>query len=235
MGGLYMFINKTMGGIGMGQCETYRGTLIAAQDFQEKIIKSNIENQEIFMKELQEYLNRQDASGNFATFNYVFRKILKKHSEYMGLADGELVEKIKAKCEVIENGNERKKFRNRILGFLEESKSKPNRQCVIEVAIVLGFSLNDLEELLQKGLFQTTISYSNYKELIGAYCLVKQSSYNEYIYILNRFETEATDKQGEEEGIESKNVREIDSFVFQKEMKNIQKSFFNICLMYRIV
>ena len=126
--------------------ETYQGTLIAMQDFKERIVESNIEDQEKFMRELQEYLNSHDANGDFATFNYVFKQILKSNTEYRELSEESLKEKIKEKCDSVQDGKERKKFRNRIYGFLEESKSKPNRQCVIEVAVVLGLSLEELEE-----------------------------------------------------------------------------------------
>lgn len=206
---------------------TYKGTMIARRDFKEKIIESNIEDQEQFMKELQEYLNIHDATGNFATFNYVFNQILKKNTEFKELSEKDLKGKIKEKCDSVQDEKERKKFRNRIYGFLDESRSKPNRQCVIEVSVVLGLSLEELEELLQKGLFQTRISYSSYKELIAAYCLIKQFDYNVFTDLINRFETEAgkpeigMQKNKSNGELDGNGITPVDSLVFQNEMKNI--------------
>lgn len=211
----------------MAHKETYQGTLIAMQDFKERIVESNIEDQEKFMRELQEYLNSHDANGDFATFNYVFKQILKSNTEYRELSEESLKEKIKEKCDSVQDGKERKKFRNRIYGFLEESKSKPNRQCVIEVAVVLGLSLEELEELLQKGLFQTKISYSSYKELIAAYCLIKRIHYDVFKDLINRYETESgrleTGMQEKENNgeLEKNRIALVDSQVFQKKMENI--------------
>ena len=207
--------------------ETYQGTLIAMQDFKERIVESNIEDQEKFMRELQEYLNSHDANGDFATFNYVFKQILKSNTEYRELSEESLKEKIKEKCDSVQDGKERKKFRNRIYGFLEESKSKPNRQCVIEVAVVLGLSLEELEELLQKGLFQTGITYSSYKELIAAYCLIRRIHYDAFKELIIRYEIESVRLEAEMQekenngNFENNRIALVDSIVLQDKMKNM--------------
>ena len=211
----------------MAVCEKgYHGTLIAEQEFGEKIVKANIEDEEQFMKELQDYLKINDAIGNFVTFNYVFRQVLQRNAEYRGLSENDLLKRIKEKCASINDEKDRKKIRNRIHGFLKESKSKPNRQCVIEVAVVLELTIEDLNTLLQKGLFQTAVCYSSYKELVGVYCIQNKYSYNDYIYIINQYENDLyivnAEKQNTDKGEESEREKtQGDSILFQKEVNKL--------------
>lgn len=74
--------------------------------------------------------------------------------------------------------------------LLNTYKRNPSREKVFEIALVLELNIDQVNDLLQKGCWDTSISFSDPNELIATYCLLEQLDYADYINMKNRFKDE---------------------------------------------
>lgn len=172
--------------------ENNRGTRYWLENVTENIINADFKDDAAFLKGLTEFLYKQAETKEYATFDFVFRRLLFEKPEYNTVKPEELVHLISKKCSEINDKSKADAVKKRILSLLKSSNVIPNRQSIMEMAIVLGFDLADLNNLYQKGLFQTGVSYSSYAELIGVYAIINKLSLNEFYFLIEKFEMMAS-------------------------------------------
>lgn len=193
----------------------YKGTVAAAVELEKRLFLADVEDEKEFVRELKDYLNEQDVLHNYMNFHTCFTRILRSHAPFDKCTDKEsLKTAVTRYCKCIQDDDERKRLRGHIHKYIEIETRTPRREIVIEVAVVLGFDRKELDELLTKGLFQTTVCFSNYRELIGLYCIERKEPVETYQYLVREFEAAA-----DWSGMAQAPVSVTGSITFQQEME----------------
>lgn len=73
---------------------------------------------------------------------------------------------------------------------MAEHVCSASREKVFEIALVLELNIDQVNDLLQKGCWDTSISFSDPNELMATYCLLEHLDYADYINMKNRFKDE---------------------------------------------